>query len=161
MHSSSSIGYLESVTSLLFFTEFIMRMWFAPTPRLHPLPPAPTHSRKHPNPTPFPSLLSPRCSDDAKKFWTSPFTWIDGVSSLPAILAVAGVDYKIQRICRLLRVLRLLRLLEREPDSVLFGVMTSDNMSVQLIGVAAEARPSPSPARPAQAPDLLPLLGLY
>lgn len=74
-----------------------------------------------------------------KKFWTSPFTWIDGVSALPALLAVAGVDYKIQRICRLLRVLRLLRLLEREPDSVLFGVMQSDNMSVQLIGVAAGA----------------------
>lgn len=141
----SSISYLENVTTFLFFAEFIMRAWCAlpscrRARRLSIEPPTPRPAQRLTgclSPPPF-LRRSLRCADDLKKFWTSPFTWIDGVSALPALLAFAGVDYKIQRICRLLRVLRLLRLLEREPDSVLFGVMQSDNMSVQLIGVAAE-----------------------
>ena len=31
-------------------------------------------------------------TDDQRRFWTSPFTWVDGLSALPSLLAAVGVD---------------------------------------------------------------------
>ena len=71
-------------------------------------------------------------------FFTSPFNLVDLASALPPVLALAGADGRTLRLLRVCRVLRLLRLLDRSPDSVLFGVLQSDDTGLQLVGVAAE-----------------------
>jgi hypothetical protein len=71
-------------------------------------------------------------------FFTSPFNLVDLASALPPLLALAGADGRTVRLLRVSRVLRLLRLLDRSPDSVLFGVLQSDDTGLQLVGVAAE-----------------------
>jgi hypothetical protein len=71
-------------------------------------------------------------------FFTSPFNLVDLASALPPLLALAGADGRTLRLLRVCRVLRLLRLLDRSPDSVLFGVLQSDDTGLQLVGVAAE-----------------------
>jgi len=71
-------------------------------------------------------------------FFTSPFNLVDLLSALPPFLALAGADGRTLRLFRVARVLRLLRLLDRAPNSVLFGVLQSDDSGLQLVGVAAE-----------------------
>jgi hypothetical protein len=71
-------------------------------------------------------------------FFTSPFNLVDLASALPPLLALAGADGRTVRLLRVSRVLRLLRLLDRSPNSVLFGVLQSDDTGLQLVGVAAE-----------------------
>jgi len=80
-------------------------------------------------------------ADFSAKFWLKPVTIVDVVSTVPPLLAiidVLGRNTPVYRFLRLLRVLRLLRLLDRSPDSVLFGLVKSDSMGVQLIGIGAE-----------------------
>ena len=71
-------------------------------------------------------------------FLTSPFNLVDAASAAPPLLAFFGADPRVLRLLRVFRVLRLLRLLDRAPDSVLFGILRSDDTGLQLIGVAAE-----------------------
>ncbi len=71
-------------------------------------------------------------------FFTSPFNLVDLASALPPALALLGADQRTLRLLRVCRVLRLLRLLDRSPNSVLFGVVQSDDTGLQLVGVAAE-----------------------
>ena len=80
-------------------------------------------------------------ADFSAKFWLKPVTIVDVVSTVPPLLAIVDVlgrNTPVYRFLRLLRVLRLLRLLDRSPDSVLFGLVKSDSMGVQLIGIGAE-----------------------
>ena len=71
-------------------------------------------------------------------FFTSPFNLVDLASASPPLLALLGADVRALRLLRVFRVLRLLRLLDRDPGSVLFGVLKSDDTSTQLLGVVAE-----------------------
>ena len=71
-------------------------------------------------------------------FFTNAFNLVDLASASPPLLALLGADARVLRLLRVCRVLRLLRLLDREPDSVLFGVLKSDDSGTQLLGVAAE-----------------------
>ena len=71
-------------------------------------------------------------------FFTNPYNLVDLASASPPLLALAGADPRALRLLRVCRVLRLLRLLDREPDSVLFGVLRTDDSGTQLLGVAAE-----------------------
>jgi len=80
-------------------------------------------------------------ADFSLKFWTKPVTIVDVASTVPPLLAIFEVldrSAPFYRFLRLLRVLRLLRLLDRSPDSVLFGLVKSDSMGVQLVGIGAE-----------------------
>ena len=80
-------------------------------------------------------------ADFSLKFWTKPVTIVDVASTVPPLLAIVEVldrSAPFYRFLRLLRVLRLLRLLDRSPDSVLFGLVKSDSMGVQLVGIGAE-----------------------
>ena len=72
------------------------------------------------------------------RFFTNPYNLVDLASASPPLLALAGADPRALRLLRVCRVLRLLRLLDREPDSVLFGVLRTDDSGTQLLGVAAE-----------------------
>jgi len=76
-----------------------------------------------------------------KDFWTNPVTAVDFLATIPPILSFFDIVYRgspVFRFLRLLRVLRLLRLLDRSPDSVLFGLVRSDSMSIQLVGIGFE-----------------------
>lgn len=99
---------IEDAYNLLFFFEFCLRAWAA---------------------------------DFKKDFWTNPITVVDFLATIPPILAAIGLTDRASplfRFLRLLRVLRLLRLLDRSPDSVLFGLVRSDSMGIQLVGIGAE-----------------------
>ena len=71
-------------------------------------------------------------------FFTNPYNLVDLASASPPLFAVLGTDPRALRLLRVSRVLRLLRLLDRDPDSVLFGVFRTDDSGTQLLGVAAE-----------------------
>jgi len=89
----------------------------------------------------FELALRAYAADFSFKFWTKPVTVVDVVSTVPPILAIVDVVDRTSpfyRFLRLLRVLRLLRLLDRDSDKVLFGLVKSDSMSVQLVGIGAE-----------------------
>ena len=89
----------------------------------------------------FELCLRAYAADFSLKFWTKPVTVVDVASTVPPLLAIVEVldrSTPFYRFLRLLRVLRLLRLLDRSTDSVLFGLVKSDSMGVQLIGIGAE-----------------------
>ena len=89
----------------------------------------------------FELALRAYAADFSFKFWTKPVTVVDVVSTVPPLLAIVDVVDRTSpfyRFLRLLRVLRLLRLLDRDSDKVLFGLVKSDSMSVQLVGIGAE-----------------------
>ena len=89
----------------------------------------------------FELCLRAYAADFSLKFWTKPVTVVDVASTVPPLLAIVDVldrSTPFYRFLRLLRVLRLLRLLDRSTDSVLFGLVKSDSMGVQLIGIGAE-----------------------
>ena len=89
----------------------------------------------------FELCLRAYAADFSPKFWLKPVTVVDVVSTVPPLLAifdVLGRSSPVYRFLRLLRVLRLLRLLDRSTDSVLFGLVKSDSMGVQLIGIGSE-----------------------
>lgn len=89
----------------------------------------------------FELCLRAYAADFSLKFWTKPVTIVDVASTVPPLLAIVEVldrSAPFYRFLRLLRVLRLLRLLDRSPDSVLFGLVKSDSMGVQLVGIGAE-----------------------
>jgi len=71
-------------------------------------------------------------------FFSSPLNLIDLASASPPLFGLLGASPQALRLLRVCRVLRLLRLLDRAPDSVLFGMLRSDDMNTQLLGVAAE-----------------------
>jgi Ion transport protein len=71
-------------------------------------------------------------------FFTNPYNLVDLASASPPLFALLGTDPRALRLLRVSRVLRLLRLLDRDPDSVLFGVFRTDDSGTQLLGVAAE-----------------------
>lgn len=99
---------IEDAYNVLFFFEFCLRAWAA---------------------------------DFKKDFWTNPVTAVDFLATIPPVISFFGFIDRASplfRFLRLLRVLRLLRLLDRSPKSVLFGLVRSDSMSIQLVGIGAE-----------------------
>ena len=99
---------IEDAYNALFFFEFCLRAWAA---------------------------------DFKKDFWTNPVTAVDFLATIPPVISFFGFTDRASplfRFLRLLRVLRLLRLLDRSPNSVLFGLVRSDSMSIQLVGIGAE-----------------------
>jgi len=89
----------------------------------------------------FELALRAYAADFSFKFWAKPVTVVDVVSTVPPLLAIVDIVDRTSpfyRFLRLLRVLRLLRLLDRDSDKVLFGLVKSDSMSVQLVGIGAE-----------------------
>jgi hypothetical protein len=99
---------IEDAYNALFFFEFCLRAWAA---------------------------------DFKKDFWTNPVTIVDFLATIPPIISFFGFTDRASplfRFLRLLRVLRLLRLLDRSPNSVLFGLVRSDSMGIQLVGIGAE-----------------------
>ena len=108
--SMQDLTDIEDAYNALFFFEFCLRAWAA---------------------------------DFKKEFWLNPVTAVDFLATAPPALALIGMMESaspVYRFLRLLRVLRLLRLLDRNADSVLFGLVKTDSMGVQLIGIGAEVR---------------------
>ena len=106
--SMNALEDIEDAYNLLFFFEFCLRAW---------------------------------AFEFKKDFWTNPVTAVDFLATIPPILSFFDIVYRgspVFRFLRLLRVLRLLRLLDRSPDSVLFGLVRSDSMSIQLVGIGFE-----------------------
>eukprot|EP00898_Chlorokybus_atmophyticus_P007410 jgi/Chlat1/7670/Chrsp64S07127 len=73
-----------------------------------------------------------------RKYILSPLALVDAASILPPFLSALSASPVLVRSLRLLRVLRLLRLLDRNSNSVFFGVIKSDSITVQLIGLVVE-----------------------
>ena len=73
-----------------------------------------------------------------KEFWTNPVTAVDFLATIPPVLSFFDIIYRGSPLFRFLRLLRVLRLLDRSPNSVLFGLVRSDSMSIQLVGIGAE-----------------------
>ena len=99
---------IEDAYNALFFFEFCLRAWAA---------------------------------DFKLAFWSNPVTLVDLVATIPPVLSfldLAARNSPVFRFLRLARVLRLLRLLDRSPKSVLFGLVRSDSMGIQLVGIGAE-----------------------
>jgi hypothetical protein len=106
--SMNALEDIEDAYNLLFFFEFCLRAW---------------------------------AFEFKKEFWTNPVTAVDFLATIPPVLSFFDIIYRgspLFRFLRLLRVLRLLRLLDRSPNSVLFGLVRSDSMSIQLVGIGAE-----------------------
>lgn len=106
--SMNALEDIEDAYNLLFFFEFCLRAW---------------------------------AFEFKKDFWTNPVTAVDFLATIPPVLSFFDIIYRgspVFRFLRLLRVLRLLRLLDRSPNSVLFGLVRSDSMSIQLVGIGAE-----------------------
>ena len=106
--SMNALEDIEDAYNLLFFFEFCLRAW---------------------------------AFEFKKEFWTNPVTAVDFLATIPPVLSFFDIIYRgspLFRFLRLLRVLRLLRLLDRSPNSVLFGLVRSDSMGIQLVGIGAE-----------------------
>jgi hypothetical protein len=106
--SMNALEDIEDAYNLLFFLEFCIRAW---------------------------------AFEGRKEFWTNPVTAVDFLATIPPVLSFFEIITRtspIFRFLRLLRVLRLLRLLDRSPNSVLFGLVRTDSMGIQLIGIGAE-----------------------
>lgn len=106
--SMNALEDIEDAYNVLFFFEFCLRAW---------------------------------AFEFKKEFWSNPVTAVDFLATIPPVLSFFGIIERgspVFRFLRLLRVLRLLRLLDRNPDSVLFGLVRTNSMGVQLIGIGAE-----------------------
>ena len=90
--SMNALEDIEDAYNVLFFFEFCLRAW---------------------------------AFEFKKEFWSNPVTAVDFLATIPPVLSFFGIIERgspVFRFLRLLRVLRLLRLLDRNPDSVLFGL---------------------------------------
>jgi hypothetical protein len=106
--SMNALEDIEDAYNALFFFEFCLRAW---------------------------------AFEFKKEFWSNPVTAVDFLATIPPVLSFFEIIERgspVFRFLRLLRVLRLLRLLDRNPDSVLFGLVRTDSMGVQLVGIGAE-----------------------